>query len=398
MKRALLTSLVVLVFLLLGTLAAVFYAKGYRFTPEKGNAGIKETGLLVATSVPNGASVYINDELTTATNNTINLNPGEYEVKIIKEGYFAWKKKIIIKKEVVSRADALLLPTAPKLESITNSGVANPVIDDSKSLIAYTVSSNSAQKDGVYLMDMNAKPILNILGSNNQLANNIIYDFSQSSLEFSPDGTQIMATIPKSQSTFLLSTDGLNTQPQSIVTTVLQTKTAWKNQEKKLTDKVISDQKTKVVSLINENFKNVVFSPSQEKILYTASQSADLPIVISPRLIGVNSTPEVRQIKAGNLYVYDIKEDRNYLILDNTQNNNNSTPYYIWYSDSNHLVYSQDNKINIMEFDAGNTTTVYAGPFSNNFVYPWIDGSGIVILTNLNNDDAPMNLYRLVLK
>lgn len=397
MKRALLTSSVIFIFLLLGTAAAIFYAKGYRITPEKGRASLKETGLLVMTSVPNGASVYVDNELTTATNNTINLYPGEYDVKISKEGYFPWKKKITIKKETVSRADALLFPTAPKLESITNSGVNNPVIDNSKSLIAYTIASNSAEKDGVWLLEMSSKPILNFLGSTSQLANNLNYDFTNSTLEFSPDGAQIMATIPKIQSTFLLSTNGFNSQPQSIVTTLVQTKNAWKMLDRQNTQKTIEDQIPKVKSLIMNNFTDVVFSPSQEKILYTASESADLPVIISPRLIGVNSTPEIRNIKKGSIYVYDTKEDRNFLLFDPSQTKT-GIPNYIWYPDSNHLVYAQENKINIMEYDGQNLTTVYAGPFSNDFVYPWIDGSGIVILTNLNNNDAPMNLYRLMLK
>jgi hypothetical protein len=41
-----------------------------------------------------------------------------------------------------------------------------------------------------------------------------------------------------------------------------------------------------------------------------------LPIIINPRLIGTDSTAEVRNIQKGSIYVYDIKEDRNYKIIE----------------------------------------------------------------------------------
>src|SRR5437867_3532603 len=129
MKRALFTSIIILMFLAIGTTLAILYAKGYRITSENKSTAIEGTGLLVATSRPDGAKVLVNGELKTATNNTINLYPGNYEVKIEKDGYFPWKKTITIKKEEVSRADALLFATNPNLETITSLGALHPILD-----------------------------------------------------------------------------------------------------------------------------------------------------------------------------------------------------------------------------------------------------------------------------
>src|SRR5690348_12777929 len=90
MKRQIFISLLILLFLGVGTVVAIFYGKGYSLDFTSGKGFLKGTGLLVATSVPDGAQVFINDHLTTATNNTINLPPGEYKVKIFKDGYFPW--------------------------------------------------------------------------------------------------------------------------------------------------------------------------------------------------------------------------------------------------------------------------------------------------------------------
>jgi len=68
-----------------------------------------------------------------------------------------------------------------------------------------------------------------------------------------------------------------------------------------------------------------------------------------------------------------------------------------WFPDSKHLLFVQDGKIKIMEYDGQNSTTVYSGPFANDFVYPWPDGSKLIIKTSFS-PDSPDNLYVIDLK
>lgn len=68
-----------------------------------------------------------------------------------------------------------------------------------------------------------------------------------------------------------------------------------------------------------------------------------------------------------------------------------------WFPDSKHLLFVQDSNIRIMEYDGHNDTNVYSGPFSENFVYPWPDGSKLVINTSFS-PDSPDNLYVINLK
>ena len=70
----------------------------------------------------------------------------------------------------------------------------------------------------------------------------------------------------------------------------------------------------------------------------------------------------------------------------------------MWLSDSKHIIYVEKGKINIMDYDGINMTTVYAGPFIDHYVFPWPDGSKIVILTNLGNANTSPNLYTIGLK
>lgn len=400
MRKQLAISLLLVGLMVLATAGVILYGMGYRFSLNKGTPAVSGTGLLVATSAPDGAQVFINEHLTTATDNTINLEPGEYTVKIFKDGYFPWQKQIIVKKEVVSKADALLLPNAPKLENITNVGVSNAVIDPTKTKLAYAVASQSALKNGIYVLDMTLRPILTLQSASTQIAADTITRFSQSALIWSPDSKQLLASFSNPRtSDFLLSANSLNTNPQDVTATLLSVNTAWKKLKEEKQIAFTNSLPRKLRPIVSQYFNVLEWSDDETRVLYSASVSGTLPIVINPPLIGVDSTPEQRNIEKGSIYVYDIKEDRNYKILDNLPQVEEGSPLpLMWFPDSKHLIYVHNGKIDIMEYNALNQTTIYAGPFVDNFVFPWPDASKIVILTNLGNPANNPNLYTISLK
>lgn len=398
MRRQFIISLSIFVFLVLATVIVVIFGKGYRFGFDKNKIALAGTGLLVAKSVPDGAQVFVNGHLTTATDNTINLFPDQYSIRIYKEGYFPWEKKIKIQKEVVAKAEALLFPTAPKLESITASGVENPSLDPSQTRIAYTVASqSSALKNGVYVLDMSSRPILTLQSSSTQVANDTLDSFSKAQLSWSPDGQELVATISASASnaaaadtTYLLDANSFNESPIDITATLIGVHNTWEKDILEKDQSRLATLKTKLLTMTTQNFNIIAWSPDETKILYFASQSATLPIIIQPRLIGIDSTAEERTLREKDIYVYDIKEDKNFkLDVDRDLQ---------WFSDSKHIIYVHDKKIEIMDYDGTNATTIYAGPFVDNYVFPWPNGSKMVILTNLGNPAILPNLYTISLK
>lgn len=392
MNRQLVFAIIVVFSLIFATTVLVLYGRGYRPDFDGGKLNLSGTGLLVTTSRPDGAGVYINGHLTTATDNTINLSPGDYTIKIFKDGYFPWEKKLKIQKEVVTKAEALLFPTAPKLESITNIGIRNPVLDPSQTKLAYAVASQSARKNGVYILDLSTRPILTLQSSSNQIADDTFDLFSSSFFAWSPDGSQLIATTSASQTSYLLDTDRLNEGPNDVTATLTTVGSSWQKQKEDKEKARLDSLSKKLRELVKGNFNIMEWSIDESKILYSASKSADLPIVIKPRLIGSDTTLEERRIEENSIYVYDIKEDKNFKIIEKLSG------FLRWFPDSRHLLYIHDNKVDIMENDGSNQTTIYAGPFENGFVFPWPDGSRIVILTNLGNPDIHPNLYTVVLK
>ena len=402
MKKQIAIPALIFLFLILGTIAVVIYGRGYRFNLNGNGNILAGTGLLVTTSSPNGAQVFINGHLTTATDNTINLAPGDYDVKIFKDGYFPWQKKITVSKETVSKADALLFPTAPQLQSITNIGIQNPVLDPSRTKIAYSVASQSAVRNGIYVLDMTARPIITLQSASTQITTDAINTFSSASIQWSPDSAQMLARISGlvSSTTYLLQDNGLNTNPQDVTETISSVNNSWEKLKAEK-DKALRDSFVKPLKkVVSEDFNVLEVSDDETKILYEASRSASIPVIITPRLIGTDSTPEIRDIKKGEVYVYDAKEDKNYKILDSLpiENEPNSPLSIMWYPDSKHLVYVHVGKIDMMDYDAQNETTVYAGPFVGGYVFPWPDATKLVILTNLGNPNITPNLYTIGLK
>ncbi|HEX7042286.1 MAG TPA: PEGA domain-containing protein [Patescibacteria group bacterium] len=398
MKKQIFVSLAVILFLVIGTIIAILYGSGYRIDFGNNHSIIQGTGLLVATSTPDGAQVFVNGHLTTATNNTINLAPGDYNIKIYKDGYFPWEKKIKIENEVVSKAEAFLFPTTPKLEGITATGVLNPVIDPTMTKIAYVVASQSARKNGIYVLDMANRSLITLQSASTQLTDDTTVNFDTASLAWSPDGQQLVATIPaqlttSKPTTYLLDATTFNSNPQDVTETLSSVDDSWQKLTRDKENSRLDTLKPSLKGFASSNFDILSWSEDESKILYVASNSATLPQIIKPAIIGADSIPEVRNLEKGSVYVYDTKEDKNFKIEDNRDNKSIS-----WFPDSKHLIVVEDKKINIREYDGGNNTTIYAGPFVDGYVFPWPTADQIVVLTDLGNSSTLPNLYTVGLK
>ncbi|MGI8419715.1 MAG: PEGA domain-containing protein [Candidatus Levyibacteriota bacterium] len=418
MKRQIIVSIVVILLLLGATVLVILYGKGFRPTNQGGVLKLSKTGILSLNSYPNGAEVYINGHLTVATNNnSLNLAPGKYNVKITKEGYSDWQKDFEIKPEQVSYAEATLFPQAPSLQSISTYGIQSAIIDPTGTKLAFNLASSSAKRNGIYVYDMTSRnfPILAGQSNTTQIVDDTGDNFSQAKMAWSPDGTQILASISASTNAsptfYLLNTKNLNQTPQDITALYTNTLDLWKQQRKDKEAAQIKSLPAAVQKFAKTSWSILSWSPDENEILYQASQSAEMPVMKKPRLIGDNNLYEQRRLDQNSIYVYNIKEDFNTRILnqvdkvctiDDTQCNCDEftkCPLPLtWLPDSNHLLYVHNKTIYVIEDDGSNQTTLYAGPFVDHYVFPWPDGSKLVILTNFNNSSVPPTLYSIGLK
>src|SRR5438270_10008366 len=118
MRYRFILTIVTFLLIIIAAGVAIFFAKGYRFSTKTGN--ITGTGILSITSVPDQASVFLDGHLTTATNTNINsLIPKEYDVKILKEGFIPWEKKVEVHEGLVTQIKATLYRSLPSVYPLT---------------------------------------------------------------------------------------------------------------------------------------------------------------------------------------------------------------------------------------------------------------------------------------
>ena len=395
-RRSLFIFSSVLIFILTSTYLISFFARGYRFS-LKGGLTINPTGIISAVSQPKGASVYINDKLTTATDDTINLSPGIYNLKIEKNGFLPWEKTITVKPETVYQTDIQLFSSVPNLKPITLTGAINPKINDDNSKIVYAVASASAEKDnGLYIVESSGLPLSLLRSDSRQLSpNTTTINWSDFTYSFSPNSRQILATNAQDNTNYLISLDTpITSQKLTDITDDLdKIQLEWRTQTSLIINTRIERIPKEVQSLIaTDSAKYLQFSGDDEKILYLSQKDGEItPNLISPP--PAQSTQlQHRQVQSNNYYVYDIKDDTNFLIGSNDEISQIS-----WLPNSNNLIFVQDQDLKVIDYDGTNKQIIFSENFDTSCVAPWSDGSKIIILTN-TYPSAPKNLYTISVK
>ena len=355
-------------------------ARGYEF--DISTFKFFENGILVAKSDPDGASIYINNDLKGATNTNLRLPPGSYDIKIKKDGHLTWQKTLSIKKEEVTQITAHLFKTVPSFSPITYSGAKDPVVSPDFSKIAYTNS------DGLWILSVSTLPI-GFSSDPKMILKSPIPQGSK--LSFSPNSRELL--LETKTSLYVLSTAEENEQ-SSLINKIGQKEAIlkeWQDEKNKKDDAEIKLLPTEFSKILKENTKSFTFSPDETMVMYVASSEAQIKEDLIPKLPGSNSQKEERYIKVGKTYIYDIKEDKNFLVNDNGRS-------LYWMPTSRHLILPDEEKVIVMDYDGTNRQVVYSGNYVSPHAYPFVNASKILILTNLGSSENPTNLYSMSIK
>jgi len=362
---------------------AVTYAKGYRLDFK--TLRIVSKGILVVKTDPTGAQVFVNKDLIGASDSNFSLSPETYDVEIRKNGFINWYKRLTIEKETVTEVKADLFKSAPSFAPITQDGVTQPVSSDNFSQIAYT------NNQGLWILENINFPI-GFAKDPRQVTDG---DLTQASWQFSPDGRELL--LDTSGGSFLLDTGKLTPQTQRVnisskKNTILE---SWTKEKEVKIQAQTRNLPPELQDLLQRKVRQIIFSPDETKILYTASASGTLsPDLIKP-IPGASTQKEDRNIKIDHTYVYDIKEDRNFLI-DTTDNWEKRTLF--WLPNSRNLVLGDEGRITIMDYDGTNGQVVFSGGYTPPYVFPYLNGEKLIILTNLGADSQTPNLYSISIK
>lgn len=393
MSRRFLAALITFIAIVVATGIAVLITKGYRISPEKGT--ITGTGILSVNSEPDQASVYLDGHLTTATNANINsLIPKSYDLKIIKEGYITWEKKVEVKEGLVTQIKATLFRTIPTVYPITYTGaqMAQPSADSQKLLyVVPLLDPNdpiSAKKAGVWVWQMSERQLN--LGRGNeprQISASNGIDWTKGEYRWSPDSTQVLVKFPDRY--LLLDIDRFNDPPRDVTLQVNATLKNWDETEK-------TRNVTRINAIKNFNLKKIAsdsaflkWSPDETKFLYSKDGQEDFNVAD----LSVSKTYQVPKV-----LTYLWLADSDHLVLVDTQPQTSSSPKPSPQASPTPLVLPSS-RISIIEYDGFNRSEIYVGSLDPKSIFPWPDGSRLIVVSSFPtaNTSSP-NLFGINLK
>ncbi len=334
-------------------------ARGYRLDLEERT--LTSTGILAVNSAPNAAKIFINDELEGVTNTNLTLPPGQYSVRIEKEGFTSWQKDVTLLGEIVLSFEAVLFPRNPSLSPLTNLGIQKAIPVGQTDTILLFSETDTPEQDGIYMLDGNSsrislssplQPIVmaEILPSDISIASASVSfspDYQEAIITFpidrfgstdpaltpADDGTEgaqptdqdptsppaleetdEAETVPVETISYLISLTSENTELFEVTDSERSILTAWEQERQEQVAKILETFPDEINTIATDSFRIIAFSPDETKILYQAVDEVTLPLSIKPPLIGANQTLEERTIEPDAVYVYDQLEDKNFRI------------------------------------------------------------------------------------
>lgn len=387
-------------------------ARGYRIDPD--NLRVRSTGLLVLTSEPNGAEIWINGKLESASNATITLPPDTYDVELKKDAYIPWKKRLTVKKEEVTKYDTLLFPIAPSLSGVTFTGVASPTLSPDGTKLAYAIpagDTSTAKRIGLWILELTDLPI----GFSREPRQITDMNPDAAVWTWSPDSRELLVSAPSGN--FVIPAGSTTNQGNLVNVPSKQLEKIlleWETEHTKKVSSVIDKLPVDLRDLLTRKSKSFALSPDEKKVMYTASASAQLKENLVTPIPGSSTQEQRRGVEAGKTYVYDLKEDRNFLVFDKeatlgykppafspttklAESITLKSPRAYWFPTSNHVVIAEDSRVIISDYDGTNAQVVWSGSYVAPYALPMPGANRLLILTSLGGASAP-NLYTLGLR
>ncbi|PIR42922.1 hypothetical protein CO058_00160 [candidate division WWE3 bacterium CG_4_9_14_0_2_um_filter_35_11] len=391
--------------LILITSGTVLYSEGWRINlsgessklTDGTTSRVHKTGMIAVRSIPNGAKVYINDVLTTATDDTIaSLVPGDYKVRVEHDGFESWEKTLTVYPELVTDITAVLVLQSPRLEPLTNADVKAFSQSSNQNNIAFLTKNH--EEPGIWILPLTGSP-LNLFKSSSRLliADNI--NASPSSGEnvwWSYYDKEIL--VQMNTNGYLLYDISNQTSTKSIPTSITDVKavfekwdTDWKSNF--LTDKIdnLTNSKDQEVpkSILNKlKTEKSTWSPDDKKFFFVNTNESDN--------------------KKADIIIYNsesplpIGEKRLYNSIEVSDIKNTTIQ---WYSDSYHLILLEKSDsvdsniytISLIRIDGTNKTPIYTGELASNQAYATPSGDKIIVLTSLK-ENSQTNLYAIAIR
>ncbi|MBP6942820.1 MAG: PEGA domain-containing protein [Candidatus Buchananbacteria bacterium] len=151
----------------------VLYTQGYRYNFN--NNRVQRTGILIVSSVPRRADIYLNNEKYAASQTPTKVEQllaGDYEIRLEKEGYHSWRKRLPIFQNGSTFAEKVYLwkVASPELVSTSTATWNTPVRGAYAIFNTPTSTLLDADRDRVTPLGTTTKWTVSDWSPNNRLA------------------------------------------------------------------------------------------------------------------------------------------------------------------------------------------------------------------------------------
>lgn len=356
------------------------YTAGYRLNRNEDNkTDFTQTGMISAKSIPEGANVYIDGILRTATNDTISsINPGVHNLKIAKNGFVVWEKDIEVFPELVTDVTAVLISKSSRLEPLTNTGAKHSVISPSLSKLAFF--SNDGRAPGVWVIPLTDTG-LNLFRSNPYV---VLEDTARmlyskgTSIEWSPDEKALLVE-GRNNDFFLIDLDSNTAESTASPDLVRETWTKEVTEDRiDFIEKLDIPKDLRIIATSS----NTNWAPDGKKFLYTKANDAQLEY----RVYNMEKPIPIGENVENIVFTTSISD---------------AQPNVSWYSDSFHLILTENydddekhGKISLIRIDGTNKIEVYNNTLYSPTTFSAPGGDKLIILTSFKSGNQT-DLYTI---
>lgn len=212
-------------------------------------------------------------------------------------------------------------------------------------------------------------------------------DYTKATFRWSPDSSQILVTLP--DRSLLLNADALEDPPRDITAILEPTINSWDAELKTKNSTRIAALKDLDLRKTASASANLEWSPDETKLFYQEQPKAG------------ESRSSFKVADLAEHKTYDIPAadkvswlyDSKHLILIEKADQSSPSPA------ASVVPSSLTGKISVVEFDGSNQEVLYIGNFDTNSVFPWPDGSRLMMVSSLPIPTAKEpNFYGINLK
>jgi hypothetical protein len=315
----------------------------------------------------------------------------------------------------------------PDLKPLTFQEAQNPQLSPDGSRVVYSIPLPYPEA-GLWVMDL-TDFFFNLGREPRQISRTALQakDFSRAEYFWSPDSKQILTTFAQAGEKYLLDSGQLNSLATLANVAATWTKTAesWQKEVQVRQEAKLKKLPEGMQNILKSAASQVTFSPDGTKALYIATGSAEIPEKLIPPVLAASTQKESRKLTAGKVYIYDLREDKNFLVpftfppttatptpkpakktkspqstpIPYLLDSNNALTFPRWFPTSRHLYWITGDKVMACEYDGTNLMSIYTGPFFKPFVFVSPSANRLIILTKVTTDsEAKPNLYSVSLR